>query len=151
MTERNRIDSANIPPGAILKTSYYNLSDVGSIEYNIDQEQLRRSEHAFANFVVTIKTFFDSDFGGGYTAADSLKVTRNAVDNAKVDIKQGIAYIGGRRYKQISNIDGLTVEGNPNTDALYYIQLRYTLSTAIFDFYASTTEQDDSDTIKYLT
>lgn len=151
MSARDRMDSASIPPGAEVKVDYFNMTYPNSIEYNIDQEQLRRAEHAFANFVVTIPTLFDDEFGGGYTASDSLEVTRNTSDNATVDIQAGIAYIGGRRYKQLNEITGLTVEGNPNTDATYYIQLRYTKSTGTFDFYASTTEQADSASVKYLT
>ena len=151
MSARDRMDSADIPPGAELKIDYYNMSVPGSIEYNVDQEQLRRSEHAFANFVVTIPTLFDGDFGGGYVATSSLLVSRNTGDNATVDIQPGIAYIGGRRYKQLGEISGTTVAGSPNTDDTYYIQLRYTLSTGTFDFYASLTEQADSATVKYLT
>ena len=152
MSARDRMDSADIPPGAEVKIDYFNLSVPGSMEYNMDQEFLRRGEHTFANFVVTIPTFFDTtDFGGGYVAADALEVSRNSGDYATVDIKAGVAYIGGRRYKQANDITGYTVAGSPSSDTTYYIQLRYTKSTGTFDFYASTTEQSDTTSIKYLT
>ncbi|MBD3405037.1 MAG: hypothetical protein GF411_02740, partial [Candidatus Lokiarchaeota archaeon] len=151
MSVRDKMDTADIQPGATVKIDYFNLSSSGSIEYNVDQELMRRSEHAYSSFVVTIPTLFDNEFGGGYTASDSLKVTRNTSDNATIDIQAGNAYIGGRRYKQLSDITGLTVNGSPSTDDTYYVQLRYTKSTDTFDFYASTTEQADSSTVKYLT
>jgi len=151
MSERDRMESADIAPGSEVSVDYFNLSVPNSIEYNAEQEMLKRSEHSFANFVVTIPTLFDNEFGGGYIAKDSLEVTRNTLDNNTVDIKAGVAYIGGRRYRQLSNIIGSTVLGSPTGTSLYYIHLRYTKSTGTFDFYASTSELEDTSTVKYLT
>lgn len=149
MSTRDRLPSVSIAPGSTVKHQYFNISSAGSMESNIDGEMTRRSEHQTVDFVVTIPTFYDSEFEDGYTASDALEVTRNTSDNAKIDIKPGVAYIGGRRYKQTTTTEEYDLTGS--SDATYYIRLRYQKSTQTFDFIAETTETADSDTIKYLT
>jgi hypothetical protein len=119
------------------------------MEYNIDDENQRRSEHSIVDFVITIPTFYDDEFEAGYAAADALEVSRNSGDTTKIDINSGAAYIGGRRYKQIN--DNVAYDLTGSTDNLYYIRLRYTLSTNTFTFMVETSESSDSETSKYLT
>ena len=54
MSSRDRLTSVNIAPGSIVRTAYFNLSTASSMEYNIDDENQRRSEHSIVDFVVTI-------------------------------------------------------------------------------------------------
>lgn len=152
MSARDRLTSVNIAPGSIVKTAYFNLSTASSMEYNIDDENQRRSEHSIVDFVVTIPTFYDDDFEFGYAAADALKVSRNSGDTSKIDINAGVAYIGGRRYKQIN--DNVAYDLTGSSDEAYYIRMKYTLSTNTFVFMVEDVaggETADSGTVKYLT
>ena len=152
MSARDRLTSVNIAPGSIVKTAYFNLSTASSMEYNTDDENQRRSEHSIVDFVVTIPTFYDDDFEVGYVAADALKVSRNSGDTSKIDINAGVAYIGGRRYKQINDNVAYDLTGSSNE--AYYIRMKYTLSTNTFAFMVEDVaggETADSGTVKYLT
>lgn len=149
MSARDRMNSASIAPGAILKTEYFNIGSANSIEYNVDQEFMLMAEHLAVDFVVTIPTFNDGDFEGGYVAGDALEVSRNAGNTSNIDIKPGVSWIGGRRYKQVNTISDYNLSGTtPAT--LHYIRLKYTYSTAQFTFIAETSISSDSATVKYL-
>lgn len=149
MSTRDRMNSASIAPGAILKTEYFNIGSANSIEYNVDQELTLMAEHLAIDFVVTIPTFNDGDFEGGYVAGNALEVSRNTGNTSNIDIKPGISWIGGRRYKQVNTISDYNLSGiTPAT--LHYIRLKYTYSTAQFTFIAETSISSDSDTVKYL-
>jgi len=146
----DKLPSVNLAPGGAVSSTHFNISSANSVEYNIYGEFTRRFEHAMVDWVVTIPTFTDTDFEVGYNATNALQVTINGSDAATIDISPGVAYLGGRRYKQISTTTGYSLVGS--SDATYLIRLKFQLSTNSFTFIVETgVGSSDSATVKYLT
>jgi len=146
------MDVISITPGATVKVEHFKLGDIGSLEYNVQQEFDYRREALHTPQVINKAISSDSDWGlSGWTPTDSLEISVPAGD---LWLKKGVADIGGRRFIRTGDgsiEDETGVRAGVTADGYYYVRIKYVVSTDDHSYIAEASESPESNDDKYIT